>query len=88
MNSNNSMAANLVQKRGNRCTATLLSWMEENIKDDLPPELWGPLRRRVMDDINEFKDLAIDVVKSETALVNDVYIQQIAEIHDWMRRRG
>ncbi len=88
MNTQNSMAVNLIQQRGNRCTATLLSWMEDNIKEDLPDGLWPALRREVMDDINEFKDLAIDVVKSDAAMINEVYMDQVRQIHDWMRRHG
>lgn len=83
MNSN-SMAANLVAARGNRTTATILSAIETEIYDSVsvPDGVKRKVRQIVLDQMNGYKDLMIDIVKSETALLNDHWVQQIAEIHE------
>lgn len=77
-----SMAARLIAQRGNRCTATILSFLEEEIypKANLTTEQVRRIRRTVLDSVNDFKDLAIDVAKSDSSLVNDLWLQQIAAI--------
>lgn len=86
MTDNNSMAANLVKRRGNRCTATLLSWMEKHIKHQISEDLWQDMRREVMYQVNDFKDLAIDIVGSETAILNELYVEKVDEIRQELRR--
>lgn len=74
-----SLAANLIANRGNRCTATILSFFEEEIypKSDLSTDQIRRIRRAIMASVNDFKDLAIDVVKSDVAIVNDLWVQQL-----------
>lgn len=85
MDNENIMAAKLVAARGNRLTAILLGWMEENIKPDLTDEQWYDLRDLVRDQVNGYKDLIIDIVKSDTAYVNQLWVEKVDEIHRELR---
>jgi hypothetical protein len=85
MKENNSMAADLVARRGNRCTASTLGWLESNVKPHLSDDLWHRTRRTVLDNINEFKDLAIDVVKSDASMINQEYVEHLEEIKRGLR---
>ncbi len=81
------MAANLVATRGNRASAALLGWIEDNLYQEyeIDQAMRGRLRQQVLDQINMFKDLAMDIVKSETAVINEVYVQKLDEIHEELR---
>ena len=81
MDNENTMAAKLVAARGNRLTAILLGWMEENIKADLTDDQWFDLRDLIRDQVNGYKDLIIDIVKSDTAYINQLWVEKIDEIH-------
>ncbi len=87
MTKQNSMASNLVATRGNRCSAAILGWIEENIytEYEIDPSMQRKLRQQVLDQINMFKDLSIDIVKSDTAVLNEVYVQKLDEIHEELR---
>jgi len=85
MNDTNTMAANLIAARGNRCTAAILGWMESHIKDDLTENQWRTTRQQIMEQINGFKDLAIDVVKSDTAYMNELWMEKLDALHDDLR---
>jgi hypothetical protein len=77
------MAANLVAARGNRTTATILSTIETEIYMDIhvPDPVKRKVRQIVLDQMNGYKDLVIDIVKSDTALLNEHWVSQIDEIH-------
>ncbi len=81
------MAANLVATRGNRCSAALLGWIEENLykEYEIDPAMQRRLRQTVLDQVNMFKDLSMDIVKSETAVINEVYAAKLDEIHEELR---
>lgn len=83
----NSMAANLVATRGNRCSAAILGWIEENIykEYDIDPAMQRRLRQQILDQVNALKDLSIDIVKSETAVINEVWVEKLDEIHQELR---
>ncbi len=84
----NPMAANLIATRGNRTTAMVLSWLEENVYEFLDDGLQHRTRQMVLDNINVFKDLAIDIVKSDTAYMNEIWLEKIDEIHEAIRAYG
>ncbi len=81
------MASNLVATRGNRCSAAILGWIEDNLykEVDIDPAMQRRLRQQVLDQINMFKDLSMDIVKSETAVINEVYAAKLDEIHEEIR---
>ena len=80
----NNMAANLVAQRGNRCTATILGYLEEHVYEqhDIPERVQMQVRKVVLDSINQFKDLTIDIVKSGDSMVNDFWLENLDKIHD------
>jgi hypothetical protein len=83
------MAANLVATRGNRCSATILGWLESNLYEEHPEistAMQKQIRQVVLDNVNMFKDLAIDIVKSETDVLNEEWVLKIDEIHRAVRR--
>lgn len=86
----NSMASNLVAARGNRTTATILGYLEQNVYDefDIPKETQRKIRSVILDNINAYKDLVIDIVKSDTAVMNEIWVQKLDKIHEELRRLG
>ena len=90
MKGNNSTVANLVAVRGNRTSAAILGWLEENLYTEVPQvstEMQKRIRQMILDQVNSFKDLAIDIVKSETAVINQEWVDKLDAIHDELRRR-
>lgn len=83
----NSMAANLVATRGNRASAAILGWIEENLykEYEIDSTMQRRLRQQVLDQVNALKDLSIDIVKSETAVINEIWVQKLDEIHEELR---
>lgn len=77
---NNTGVARLIAIRGNRTTAVILSWLEDNAYSYLPEDVQKEARRLVLDQINGFKDLAIDVVKADTSMINEVWVEKLDEI--------
>jgi hypothetical protein len=43
------------------------------------------IRQVILDQVNTFKDLAIDIVKSDTAMMNQVWVEKLDEIHQELR---
>ena len=84
----NTMAANLIATRGNRTTAVMLSWLEDNVYEHLDDELQHRTRQMVLDNINVYKDLAIDIVKSDTAYVNELWLEKMDELHEAIKDNG
>lgn len=81
----NTMAANLIATRGNRTTAMVLSWLEDNVYEFLEEDLQRTTRKMILDNINGFKDLAMDIVKSDTAYLNTLWMEKLDEIHTAIR---
>lgn len=79
-----SLSSNLVATRGNRCTATILGYLEASVYEqfDVPKNVQRQVRQVVLDSINGYKDLVIDIVKSNDSVMNDMYVSMISEIHD------
>jgi hypothetical protein len=85
-NGHNSQVANLVAVRGNRCVATILGGLERRVFDKLDREEQEYVRSLVKDQVNLFKDIAIDVVRSDSAVINEVWAQKLDEILEELRR--
>lgn len=85
----NSMATNLVATRGNRLTATVLSTIETEIYAEVhvPDAIKRKVRQVILDQMNGYKDLVIDIVKSDTGLINEHWVSQIDEIHAALAKR-
>lgn len=86
MTDNNSFAKNLLATRGRRAVATLLTWLEDNAYQYLPPEVQTETRGKVLSVIGEFQDLAMDMVASDTGVINDFWAEGLAEIKAEIRK--
>lgn len=77
------MAVNLVATRGNRATATILGTLENELYSNfaIPEAMRKKVRQIVLDQMNGYKDLVIDIVKSDNAYINEEYVTKIGEIH-------
>ncbi len=78
------MAANLVATRGNRTSASILGYLEKNVYESHPEittHEQKQIRQMILDNVNQFKDLAIDIVKSDVSIINDEWAKKIDEIH-------
>jgi len=85
MKKENSLAVNLVATRGNRCSASILGFLEGGIYEKHPEistQEQKQIRLFVLDTINNFKDLCMDIVKSDSAVINDEWAKKIDEIHE------
>jgi hypothetical protein len=87
MRDDNNGVAKLIAIRGNRTTASVLSWLEDNIYKHLTEEEQKNTRRMILDHINGFKDLAIDIVKADTSYINEIWAEKLDEIHQELRKR-
>ena len=85
MTASNDFAKNLVANRARRCSATILTWMENNIYEFLPREQQESVRRTVLSNVNDLSDIAIDIVKSDTSQINEFWVEELAEIKDMLR---
>lgn len=86
----NSTTANLIATRGNRTSASILGWLEEHLYEQYPnisTAMQKQIRQMVLDNVNSFKDLAIDIVKSESSVINEEWSRKLDEIHAELRRR-
>jgi len=81
----NDFAKNLVANRARRCSATILTWLENNVYDDIPPEKHSDVRRTILSNVNDLSDIAIDIVKSDTGQINEFWVEELAEIKSIMR---
>ena len=84
-----SFPAALIATRGNRCTATIMGFLEDTLYERYPnitTEDQRRLRQVVVGAVNAFKDLAIDIVKSDQDLINDIWVQKLDEIHQEMQK--
>jgi hypothetical protein len=86
MTDNNSFAKNLLATRGRRAVATLLTWLEDNAYQYLPADVQTETRGKVLSVIGEFQDLAMDMVASDTGIINDFWAEELAEMKSLLRR--
>lgn len=81
----NSYAKNLLATRGRRASATLLTWLENNVYEYVPPEAQGEIRGKVLQIISEYQDLAMDLVASDTGAINEFWVEELGRIHSTLR---
>ena len=77
----------LLAKRRDRVIATILGIKERDCDPFLTAEASAKLRKVVLDQINEFYDLAADLIRSTgdqpAVVVNEHYVQRmLQEIHE------
>ena len=81
----NSYAKNLINKRGRRCVATILTYLEENVWMYLSKDEQQAVRGHVLSTVGEFQDLAMDMVTSDTGAINDFWVEELEKVHQSIR---
>lgn len=80
----NEQIKDLLARRRDRSIAIFLGYKEREIDHYLPNGLPMELRKHFLDQINDFYDLALDVLNSldtDAVVLNEEYLQRIDEIH-------
>lgn len=71
----------LLEKRRNRCIATILSFKDNQCDPYLPENISGELRRIILDEINSVCDLAFRLnAQNDYQQFNDLYTDRLEEI--------
>lgn len=76
----------ILAKRRDRAIAIVLGVKERECDRFLPPQAQTKLRKVVLDQLNDLHELAMDLIRSldsnTDAVINEVWLQKIDEIHD------
>lgn len=74
----------LLAKRRDRAIAIILGVKERECDSRLSPDQSSKLRKVVLDQLNEFYDIVVDIMRSldtGDVVLNDVYLGKIDEMH-------
>lgn len=74
----------LLRKRKDRAIAIILAVKERDCDKHLPPDVQRALRKVVLDQLNEFYEIVVDVAGSldnGEFVLNEEYLAKIDEIH-------
>lgn len=74
----------LLAKRRDRAIAIILGVKERECDARLSPDQSQKLRKVVLDQLNEFFDLVVDIMRSfdtGDVVINDQYLSKLDEIH-------
>lgn len=76
----------LLGRRRNRAIAIILTTKEQECDKHLPDDASFRLRKSVLDQLNEFHDLCIDLIDSlsTSAVMNDIWLARLEEIYDYI----
>jgi hypothetical protein len=75
----------IVARRRDRAIAVLLSMKEKEVDQYLPPEVKARLRKVILDQLNEFHSLVVDVMRSldnGEVVLNELYLEKIDQVHE------
>lgn len=68
----------LLEKRKNRCIASILSTKEREIDRHLPEAARVVLRKVILDEINDFYSIVLDVLDNN---INEDFLLMLGQIH-------
>lgn len=74
----------LLRRRRDRAIAIILSTKERECDRHLPPDARAKLRKVVLDQLNEFYEMVVDVAASldtGEVVLNEEYLRKIDDIH-------
>lgn len=74
----------VLSRRRDRAIAIILGVKERDCDRHLPPEISKKLRKVVLDQLNEFYDLTLDLMRSldtGEVVLNEHYLRKIDELH-------
>lgn len=77
--------ADIVARRRDRAIAVLLSVKEKEVDQYLPAEVRMRFRKTILDQLNDFHSLVLDVMRSldtGDVVLNDLYLEKIDQVHE------
>lgn len=79
------IVSDLVARRRDRAIAVLLGIKEREVDQYLPPDVKIRLRKAILDQLNDYTTLVLDVLRSlnndSTVVLNELYMEKLDEIH-------
>lgn len=82
--------AEVLKRRKDRTLAVILGVKERECDSFLPPEAQRRLRKAILDAVNDFHEMVLDIVGSyDTSggvVLNEEYLQKIDDLHDALVR--
>lgn len=75
----------LIEKRRDRAIAKILGVKEREIDPHVPAYVSQKLRKVVLDQVNEFADVILDVMgslDSGEVILNEAYLERLGQIHE------
>jgi len=77
----------MLAKRRDRAIAAILGVKERECDPYLPPQVSTRLRKAVLDQLNDYHDLCVDLTRSfdqSDVVLNECYLDKIDALHDGM----
>lgn len=87
----NQTALSIMERRRNKAIAVILGMKEREVDPHLPNHLREKLRKVVLDQVNDYHELCLDVIRSlDTGEVtlNEVYLEMISDLHEAVVTNG
>lgn len=80
------VVSEIVARRRDRAIAVLLGVKEREVDQYLPKDVSIRLRKAILDQLNDYTTLVLDVLRSvntedSTVVLNELYMQKLDDIH-------
>ncbi len=80
------VVSDIVSRRKDRAIAVLLGIKEREVDQYLPKDVQARLRKAILDQLNDYTTLVLDVLRSlntddSTVVLNELYMQKLDELH-------
>ncbi len=86
------VVSDIVARRKDRAIAVLLGIKEREVDQYLPKEVQVRLRKAILDQLNDYTTLVLDVLRSlntdSTVVLNELWLQKLDEIHHAVTTNG
>jgi hypothetical protein len=69
-------------RRRNKAISIILRFKEDNLDESLDDETSAAFRTVVLDQINDFHDVCVDLIGASNGVVNEIWLDKIEAIHD------
>lgn len=83
------LLSDILAKRRDRAIAIILGLKERECDPSLTPQSSGKLRKVVLDQLNDFHDLASDLIRSldsDEVVLNEMYVERLDMISNQLSR--
>jgi hypothetical protein len=69
-------------RRRNKAISIILRYKEDHIDDQIDEDTSDRFRTVVLDQINDFHDVCVDLIGASGGVVNELWVEKLEEIHD------